>query len=68
LSDLIEHEVNGFEIDLEENALFYELENLYENYRSFEIVRRNATKSVSKHSIQAVAENYLKLYERMLND
>lgn len=68
LSKLIEHEVNGFEIDLEENALFYELENLYENYSNLEIVRRNATRSVNEYSLKAVADNYLKLYGRIIND
>lgn len=65
LSLLIENEENGFEIDLEKNALFYELEYLYENYSDLEIVRRNASRTASSHSLSRTAENYLKLYREV---
>lgn len=68
LTSLIENEVNGFEIDIEKNALFYELENLYENYGQLEIVRRNAEKSVSEFSLKQTAERYYKLYEELIHD
>ncbi|MDD4000876.1 MAG: glycosyltransferase [Bacilli bacterium] len=66
LTDLIEDEINGFEIDLDENALFYILQDLYENYQNLETVRLNAVASVTKYSVDAMAENYLKLYEKVL--
>jgi glycosyltransferase involved in cell wall biosynthesis len=68
LTKLIENEVNGFEIDLEENALYYEFQNLYENYLNLETVRRNAARFAMRYSLKQMADNYLNLYKRVLYD
>lgn len=67
LSSLIESEVNGFEIDIEKNALYYELENIYQNYDNLEIIRKNASKSARAFSLKLTAERYLLLYQETAN-
>ncbi|NLD25779.1 MAG: glycosyltransferase [Acholeplasmataceae bacterium] len=64
----VEDEVNGFMFDLEENALFYLLQDIIDNYDKLGNLRENAHLRAQEYAIDTMAKQYLALYERILHD
>ena len=68
IEEPIEEEANGFKFSLEENALFYCLQDIIDNYPSLERIRESAYNSVLAFSIDTMAKEYLRFYEKTAND
>jgi glycosyltransferase involved in cell wall biosynthesis len=68
IAEPVENEVNGFQIDIEENALFYQLQDIIDNYGSLENLRKNAHFRAQEYSIETMAGQYLAFYERITHD